>query len=36
MTEHYWQRYKDMISLQPLNRDDPFWKGVKADMDKRQ
>ncbi len=36
MTEHYWQRYKDMVSMQPLNRDDPFWKGVKADMDKRQ
>lgn len=35
MTEHYWQRYKDLVSMDPLNRDDPFWKGVKSDLDKR-
>jgi hypothetical protein len=32
MTEQYWQRYKDIVALEPLNRDDPFWKGIKADL----
>ncbi len=36
MTEQYWQRYKDLVALEPLNRDDPFWKAMKADMQKKQ
>jgi hypothetical protein len=34
MTELYWQRYADQISLQPLRRQDKFWQGVKENLDK--
>jgi hypothetical protein len=36
MTEEYWQRYKDLVAMEPLNRDDPFWRAMKADMQKKQ
>ena len=35
MTEQYWQRYLDQIALEPLNRKDPFWSGVRQAMDKK-
>jgi hypothetical protein len=34
MTELYWQRYADQISLQPLRRQDKFWQGVKENLDR--
>jgi hypothetical protein len=33
MTEHYWQRYKQEISGEFMERtENKFWQGVKADM----
>lgn len=32
MTEHYWQRYRQQISMDPMHIDDPFWKGVRSDI----
>jgi hypothetical protein len=32
MTELYWQQYLEKISLQPLERKDKFWTGMKTKM----
>lgn len=29
MTELYWQRYVELTALEPLNRKDRFWQGIK-------
>ena len=35
MTELYWQKYIQQISLDPMHRKDPFWRGIQENLDKK-